>query len=115
MDPAIWSNPETFDPFRFSRLREQTGNQSKYQFVTTNENSINFGHGLHACPGRFFVSNQLKVAFTFFLLNYECRFKEGQGRPKNLFVGVKIRPDQTVGVLFKRREGAQLGFVLANE
>ncbi|TGJ78997.1 hypothetical protein E0Z10_g9765 [Xylaria hypoxylon] len=49
-------NPDEFDPFRYARLREDPRhpeNLSRFQFATTNENSLHFGHGKFACPGRF--------------------------------------------------------------
>jgi cytochrome P450 len=30
--------------------------------------------GQHACPGRFFASNEIKIALTFLLIKYEMRF-----------------------------------------
>ena len=30
-NPSLYSNPETFDGFRFSKLREQPGNENRYQ------------------------------------------------------------------------------------
>lgn len=38
--------PNVFSPFRFSSIRETPGNESKYQYVTTSKDSMNFGHGM---------------------------------------------------------------------
>lgn len=103
MDPERYPNPETFDAFRFSRLRDQPGNETKFQFVTTAPEVINFGHGLHACPGRFFASNELKVALTHILMNYDVKFRDGEERPKNIYRGVTISPDPTGVVMFRKR------------
>ena len=46
----MYPNPEVFDGFRFSRLREK--DPTKYQMVSTDFDYIQFGHGHHACPGR---------------------------------------------------------------
>ncbi|KAF7927036.1 uncharacterized protein EAE98_006420 [Botrytis deweyae] len=61
--------PNVFSPFYFSSPRETPGNQSKYQYVTTSKDSINFGHGNHAFPGRFFAGVELKVVIVELLRN----------------------------------------------
>ena len=41
-------NAQTFDPFRFSRMREQEGEELKHQFVQTSTEFVAFGHGKRA-------------------------------------------------------------------
>ncbi|KAB8298607.1 hypothetical protein EYC80_000786 [Monilinia laxa] len=36
---------DSFDGFRFSKLRSVPGNENRYQFVTSSTESLNFGHG----------------------------------------------------------------------
>jgi cytochrome P450 len=60
-NPEYYPNPYTYKPWRFADLRKQPGNENKYRFVTTSQESISFGHGKHACPGRFFASNEIKI------------------------------------------------------
>ena len=103
-DPALYPNPETFDGFRFSKLREQPGNENRYQFVTTGDDAISFGHGKHACPGRFFASNEIKVILVGLLLRYEMRFKDGEGRPKDVLARTQINPNRGAEVLFRRQQ-----------
>ncbi|KAI0436184.1 cytochrome P450 [Xylaria telfairii] len=55
MDPKIYPNPYEFDGFRFLKLREEDASmKGKGQYVASNPNSMAFGHGRHACSGRFF-------------------------------------------------------------
>lgn len=61
LDPAVYTNPDTFDPHRFLREREKPGQNNGWQHVTTSAHHMGFGHGQHACPGRFFASNETKV------------------------------------------------------
>jgi len=103
MNPELINNPEEFDGFRYARLREEPGQENKHQFVTTSTNALNFGHGLHACPGRFFASNETKVALSYILQNYDMRFRDGEKRPKNYYIGVSILADPTAVVEFRRR------------
>jgi ent-kaurene oxidase len=56
-DPALWQDPEKFNGFRYEKLRQEPGSENKHQFVTTGLDSMHFGHGKHACPGRFFAAN----------------------------------------------------------
>ncbi len=47
-DDSIYENAATFDPFRFSRMREEDGEGTKHQYVNTSVEYIPFGHGKHA-------------------------------------------------------------------
>ena len=48
MDETIYSDPWTFDPFRFSRKREQEGESAKHHAANTSVEYLYFGHGHHA-------------------------------------------------------------------
>ncbi|EMR90698.1 hypothetical protein ACHAPC_011166 [Botrytis cinerea] len=105
--PAL-DPPENFSPFRWSTLREAPGNESKYQYVTTNKESVNFGHGNHACPGRFFAATEIKVLLVEILKGWDFRLvgdKEGKGgeKPSNYIYNVTISPNPTAELEFKRR------------
>ncbi|KAF0316439.1 cytochrome p450 [Colletotrichum asianum] len=65
------SNADDFDGYRFLRMRELPGQENKWQFVSTSPEFLSFGHGKHACPGRFFASNEIKIALIHLLMNYD--------------------------------------------
>ncbi|KAK5225266.1 hypothetical protein LTR47_009519 [Exophiala xenobiotica] len=92
-DEKYHKDPLTFDGHRFYNLRQQPGNETKYQFVTTSNDHIAFGHGKHACPGRFFASNEIKIALVQMLTTYDFRFPPGKGRPISLENGASMVPD----------------------
>ncbi len=80
-DPETYEDPGRFDAARFLRMRERPGQQSGWQFVATSPAHLLFGHGQHACPGRFFASNEVKITLCHLLIRYDWRFVPGEGRP----------------------------------
>src|SRR3569833_86232 len=104
MDPKIYPDPEKFDAGRFLKMRQQPGQENIWQFVTTTPEHILFGHGQHACPGRFFASNEVKIALCHLLLKYDWRFIQGVGRPKpqEFETAISVSPKGKVQV--RRRE-----------
>jgi len=73
-DETIYPNPSAFEPFRFADLREdgETG-KGQYGMVSTSVEWLPFGHGRHACPGRFFASNEIKAMFAHLVLEYDVK------------------------------------------
>lgn len=50
-DPEMFSDPRVFDAYRFLRKREQPGQDSDWQFISTRSDFLAFGYGRHECPG----------------------------------------------------------------
>lgn len=101
-DDRLWADPTTFDGFRFAKLREEPGSEHKYQFATAGPDSLSFGYGPQACPGRFFASNEIKVLLAHLLLHYEFKL-EGDKRPDNIIHELSILPNMGVKILFRKR------------
>ncbi|GKT80743.1 cytochrome P450 monooxygenase [Colletotrichum tofieldiae] len=76
-DPEVYPEPEKWDGYRFYRMREQTGKENVSQLVSTSPEHLGFGHGKHACPGRFFAANEIKIALVHILLQYEWKIPTG--------------------------------------
>lgn len=100
-DPDVVPNPDVFDPWRSYRLREQEGLQGPgkagagglalNQLVSVNANSLAFGYGRHACPGRFFAANELKMIIGTALLNYDITLPDGvTERYENISIGDSV-------------------------
>ena len=103
-DPAIYPDPETFDGLRFYKLRgENKANDGKYQYVATNKEYLYWGQGVHACPGRLFAANEIKIILVHLILNYDIKLNEGESRPKNLFTEGGMIPDPQGKVWLRKR------------
>jgi cytochrome P450 len=77
-DAAIYDNAEKFDAFRFANKRSEPGQSNAWGYVATSPSHMAFGHGKHACPGRFFASNEMKVALCQLLLKYDFDLVNGE-------------------------------------
>ncbi|KAF2683889.1 cytochrome P450 [Lentithecium fluviatile CBS 122367] len=113
-DPDIYEKPDEFDAFRYSREREEyetmnADEKSKVDalklkqsgLVTTGNYHLPFGHGRHACPGRFFVAHELKMLFGHMLIHYDVR--PLAERPKTMWVGRTMIPPKAVLEVRRRR------------
>ncbi|KAF2767243.1 cytochrome P450 [Teratosphaeria nubilosa] len=71
LDPEVYTNPSKYDPYRF--LPKDNGEKDSigWQIATTRPEHLAFGHGKHACPGRFFASDEMKIVLTHLLLKYD--------------------------------------------
>jgi len=94
-----YDRPDEFDGFRFSRPNEQ-GTQGRKTFVSTDVNFQAFGHGRHACPGRFFAAAEMKLMFAILLLRYDIMLENGKG-PQPMRVGTMSLPDAQLYVLLR--------------
>ncbi|KAI0996593.1 Cytochrome P450 monooxygenase [Podosphaera aphanis] len=104
-----------FDGLRYYNLRKIPGNENRFQFVSTAPDSLAFGHGNHACPGRFFVSNEIKVILIELLQNWDFRLlddKKREGglwrRPKNTYQNYECVPETHAKVEFRRKKSPSL-------
>ncbi|KAI8213654.1 hypothetical protein K4K52_004029 [Colletotrichum sp. SAR 10_76] len=73
-DNSFYEDGEKFDGLRFHRMRQNPELKQQSYLVSTSPNQLGFGHGSHACPGRFFAANEVKIILCHFLLKYEWRF-----------------------------------------
>ncbi|POS76226.1 cytochrome P450 [Diaporthe helianthi] len=117
---------DSYDAFRYSRLREEyeaggaaaaaasdLGDNkkdaeaglrvAKMGMVTTSPENFGFGHGRHACPGRFFVAHELKMLVAYLLLNYDL--KPLDERPPPSCIGRTMIPPTKSTMELKRKAG----------
>ncbi|KAL7759464.1 hypothetical protein ACKLNR_009554 [Fusarium oxysporum f. sp. zingiberi] len=109
-DNELYEDGLKYDPFRFSRVRETAANRDEkappVTFVTTSPEFLTFGHGKHACPGRFLIDFEMKMILAYALRNYDIKFAdeyEGK-RPPNYWIAEANNPPSGVQIMVKRRE-----------
>lgn len=98
-DDEYFPDHDKFDALRFYKLRqaktEQETGTKQAEVVALNQfvsvggpTSLTFGFGRHACPGRFFAVNEIKMIMATTLANYDIEMVEGSTeRYKNLDFG----------------------------
>ncbi|KAF2636430.1 cytochrome P450 monooxygenase-like protein [Massarina eburnea CBS 473.64] len=105
-DPVNYSETaHVFDGFRFSKIREggKAADHARNQFVTTNEQNLMFGYGRHACPGRFFAANEIKMLVAKMLLDFDIKNEgDSQERYPNIEMGRQTSVDARKNLLLKR-------------
>ena len=120
-DPESFPDAAVFRPFRFSSERQSHGTEeddfssedektnsddyirkANLSFVSTSPSYHPFGHGRHACPGRFFAANELKLMLSYMLLNYE--FEPLSERPESKWIGSSLVPPTTATIKIRRRQ-----------
>jgi cytochrome P450 len=73
--------------------------------VTTTASHMGFGHGQHACPGRFFASNEIKVALCHLLLKYDFALVDGKvAEPISFEGGSSVNPKVEVSLRRRKEE-----------
>ena len=113
-DETIYSNPDLFDGFRFSNLREREGESAKHHCSNTATEYLHFGHGQHAwyhyfklglmafSPGRFFATTEIKLMLAFTILRYDIKTVDGNLPPQKCF-GAMILPNMNASILYRKR------------
>lgn len=103
LDPDIYPDPETFQPKRWLEQRQGI-DQNRFHFPSTTDTWLNWGSGIHACPGRFLADVSLKLIFVHLLTHYDTTYpSEDQHRPADGAKNFMILPDMTAPLLFRER------------
>ncbi|KAH8727294.1 cytochrome P450 monooxygenase-like protein [Phaeosphaeriaceae sp. PMI808] len=107
MNPDIYPEPRKYDIYRFKRMGDDPLRGSKAQLVSTSPDHFAFGHGKHACPGRFFAADGMKIVLCHLLVQYEWKLVPGVGA-KHLAIGSVLLVNPAVKLMYKRREEGML-------
>jgi cytochrome P450 len=101
-DSTFYENPETFDPYRFLKLRQVPGREHSAALVSVSPEHMGFGFGKHACPGRFFAANEIKIALCHILLKYDFKLADGTV-PRIRRYGFVLQADPLAKLAVRRR------------
>ncbi|KAL3477318.1 cytochrome P450 [Aspergillus californicus] len=99
---SVHEDASNFDGYRFLKLRQQPGQENWTQLVSTSNNHLGFGHGMHACPGRFFAATTAKVLIAHVVLKYDLKLLEGQ-KPDIIEHGAAQYANVWCGIGVRRR------------
>ncbi|TFK46494.1 cytochrome P450 [Heliocybe sulcata] len=104
MDPEVYPEPEKFDAYRFYKMAERDGESGSHLAVKTGLDYLPFGHGAHACPGRFFAVNQMKLMIAHLLINYDIELETPGVMPERVWFEAAVRPNPTANILYRKRQ-----------
>ncbi|KAI1822227.1 cytochrome P450 [Xylaria intraflava] len=101
-DEENYPDAMRYDAFRFVRDNDVGAGKRAQGLIKTSEKYMGFSHGPHACPGRFFAANQLKIALGHIALLYEI--EPLARRPENKWFFGHIAPPLTATLRVRRRK-----------
>ncbi|KAF9047875.1 cytochrome P450 [Panaeolus papilionaceus] len=120
LDESIYPDPYTFNPLRFVNMassneakRSEAGGSfvrtTRYDVTSTNLDALVFGYGKHACPGRFFAAAVIKLMVAYVVTHYDIKFEKEGVRSSDVSCGLKLSPNPSVQVFFRRRQCEMVG------
>ncbi|KAG2154646.1 cytochrome P450 [Suillus clintonianus] len=103
LDEEYFEGASEFQPFRFSKRRQDDGEDPQFLLASTSPSYIPFGYGHHACPGRFFASSVMKAMMAYLVLNYDIKLEKEGERPPDEWFMMNCSPNRKAEVMFRRR------------
>lgn len=107
-DPTFFSNPNSFDGHRYLRLREEhKESESSLVMGMSTIDSLGFGLGNQACPGRFLAVNNLKLMLAKLLIGWDIELekngvKYNGGRPETKYNDFSVVPPEGFTVKLRK-------------
>ncbi|KAI0157831.1 cytochrome P450 [Xylariaceae sp. FL1272] len=100
-DPTVYENPFKWDPYRFLRMRDGDNGSQALLVTAAGADHLGFGYGVHACPGRFFAANEVKIALCHILVKYEWTLVAGT-TSQEVVLGFELTFDPTSKIMIRR-------------
>lgn len=121
-DERMYPQPLTFVPDRFMRSLDDTEHSAQVTRSTltpekkikntgtaaaeTDDHFATWGIGKHACLGRFFAVDLIKIILTYILINYEV--EASAERPENLWIEYNVIPPPSATLPVRRRKSGSV-------
>lgn len=104
-DESVYPRPFEFVPGRFlrassSQMDEKLAGGVQTAAAETDQNFATWGIGKHACPGRFFAVDLIKIIMMHVLLDYEV--KPLMKRPENVWIEYNVIPSPMATLSVRR-------------
>ncbi|EAW17134.1 cytochrome P450 [Aspergillus fischeri NRRL 181] len=108
-DPQIYPDPQKFDGYRYLNLAKQDPYWNRTSsFVATSPESLGFGLGKEACPGRFIADLEIKLILCYLLTHYDIKLPGGiTAKPRYEGVFLLLDPGD---ILIRRRPEEEAKF-----
>lgn len=108
-DESVYPSPSDFTPERFLRLPNKVvGDEmpaaGQAAAAEADQHFAAWGIGKHACPGRFFAVDLIKIIITHVLVDYEV--KPLRERPENVWIEYNVIPPPTATLSIRRRKAS---------
>jgi len=103
-DEENYPEAEAFDAFRFSRPSEEAGGEPTPQnatVVSLDNKFLPFGLGGHACPGRYFAVDEIKILLAYLIGNYDV--ERLAKRPENMAINENWVPHGKITMRIRRK------------
>jgi cytochrome P450 len=122
-DESKYENPKKWDGFRFSRPHEEflsspagkvSGDAGRLEkvlehknrgLIVTSDDFFTFGAVRHACPGRFFASQEMKLMIAYIVMNFDIKIDGGRP-PSFSFNGACVPLDSSTMDIRLRQQSA---------
>ncbi|KAL8826944.1 MAG: hypothetical protein Q9170_007211, partial [Blastenia crenularia] len=117
MDERFYPDAKKYDPFRYARMKEdrektqrEKDPEQASEKVSTNDldagqptaTYVGFGYGRHACPGRWFAVQLLKILLADLTMNYDIEPTGPQ--PKTKVIGDAALPPTSATIRVRKRK-----------
>lgn len=100
-----YEDPETFDGFRFVKRRKLPGYEHKSCLISTSADHTGFSHGKHACPGRFFAANEVKISMVHLILKYDLKLGDSNDASWKMYgFNMSVNPKAKISVRRRKEE-----------
>lgn len=84
-DPDFYHEPERFNAFRFAKPDKTAAylQQKQQSLSMPSDRFLAWGHGRHACPGRFMAAFLMKLMLAHVLVHYDVEVEGTKPEPLN--------------------------------